>query len=199
MQADRTVGQLTLRSFINLISRKEHKLMKINGIRFITPEEVNAMNSVNLEVTKALLGGKSSDVKRFMFSIDVQFDRLTSHKMTISNDDFALLHYYSERKYLADQFTVQARARIVETKWPEKDGRPAHSSYMLQVYCTDELKWEEDITNKQFVNVYLKGIKNGGLKEFLPVARIPGLQEKEVIQEDIKEGDPSGDAEKLPF
>ena len=173
--------------------------MKVNGIRFITPEEVNAMSQVDLEVTRTSFGSKTGDVKRDMYSIEVKFDRLTSRKLPISNDDFALLHFYSERKYLADQFTVQAKARIVETQWPEKDGRPAHSSYLLQIYATDELKWEEDITNKQFVNVYLKGIKNGDLKDFLPVVRIPGIQEKEVIQEDIKEGNPSGESEKLPF
>ena len=158
--------------------------MKINGIKFITPEEVNEMSPVEIEVTKTSFGGKSGDVKREMFNIDVKFDRLTSRKIPINNDDYALLHYYSERKYLADQFTVQARARIVETKWPEKDGRPAHSSYLLQVYATDDLKWEEDITNKQFVNVYLKGIKNGDLKDFLPVVRIPGVQEKEEVEQE---------------
>lgn len=170
--------------------------MKINGIRFITPEEVNSMPLVDLLVTKASIGSKDSDIKREMYYVDVKFDRLTSRRMNITSDDYALLHFYSERKYIADQFLVRARARIVETKWPDKDGRPAHSSYMLQVYCTEELKWEQDVTKQQFINVYLKSIKNGELKEFLPVIRIPGNEEREVTQE---EKDPNNSDEKLPF
>lgn len=183
-------GQLTP-NLKQLFKERSEYAMKVNGIKFITPEEIAGMSPVDLEVTKTSFGGKTGDVKREMYNIEVKFDRLTSRKLPISNDDFALLHFYSERKYLADQFTVQAKARIVETQWPEKDGRPAHSSYLLQIYATDELKWEEDITNKQFVNVYLKGIKNGDLKDYPPVVRIPGSQEKEVIQEEPKEDNSS--------
>ena len=174
------------------------RLMKLNSIRFISQEEVNAMAQADLEVTKTTFG-KANEVKRDSYSIEVKLDRLTSHKLPISKDDFVLLHYFSERKNLADQFVVACRARIIETQWPEKDSRPAHSSYLLQIYVNEDLKWEEDFSYLQFRNVYLKGIKNGGLKEFLPVIRIPGIQEKEVDLEEPKEEDASDNPEKVPF
>ena len=91
---------------------------------------------------------------------------------------------------MADQFTVQAHVRIIETKWPEKDGRKAHSSYMIQIYLTDDLKWEFDITKSQFLPVYLAGIKAGNLSQFKSIEKIPGKTDKEVVKEE---------EEKLPF
>ena len=166
---------------------------KINSIRYVTPEEVKAMSVADLEVTHSVFG-KANEVKRDSYTIEVKLDRLTSHKISIQKDDFVLLHYFSERKNLADQFVVPCRARIIETQWPEKDNRPAHSSYLLQIYVNDDLKWEEDFSYLQFRKVYLQGIKNGGLKEFLPVIRIPGSQEKEVELEEPKE-EPAPNAE----
>ena len=165
--------------------------MLLNSIQFIKPEEVNAMAIVPMEVTKSTITNKNTEVKRDAFSAALKFDRLTSFKLNISGDDFALIHYYSQRKYLADQFTVQARVRIVETKWPEKDGRKAHSSYLIQIYLTDELKWEFDITKSQFLSAFLAGIKVGGLSQYKPIEKIPGKQDKEVVVQE--------EEEKLPF
>ena len=164
--------------------------MQINSIQFIKPEEVNAMALVPMEVTKSVIANKNTEVKREQFSAALKFDRLTTFKLNISNDDFALIHYYSQRKYLADQFTVQAHVRVIETKWPEKDGRKAHSSYLIQIYLTDDLKWEFDITKSQFLPVYLAGIKAGSLSQYLPIEKIPGKSDKEVVKEE---------EEKLPF
>ena len=97
--------------------------MLLNSIQFIKPEEVSAMPVVAMEVTHSVITNKNSEVKRDSYSAALKFDRLTSFKLNISGDDFALIHYYSQRKYLAEQFNVQAHVRMIETKWPEKDGR----------------------------------------------------------------------------
>ena len=165
--------------------------MLLNSIQFIKPEEVSAMPVVAMEVTHSVITNKNSEVKRDSYSAALKFDRLTSFKLNISGDDFALIHYYSQRKYLAEQFNVQAHVRMIETKWPEKDGRKAHSSYLLQIYLTDELKWEFDITKSQFLSAFLAGIKAGGLSQYKPIEKIPGKTDKEVVVQE--------EEDKLPF
>ena len=86
---------------------------------------------------------------------------------------------------------AQARVRLVETQWPENGDRKANSTYELQVYVNDNLKWESDITDTDFLKAVLTGNKEGFLKEYVPVIRIPGKQEKEVSDiQDLQEEAP---------
>ena len=154
--------------------------MQLNLINYVTEEEIKAMPLCDLEVTRSNITSKQNNIRRESFQAILRFDRLTSFRMNITNDDFALLHYFSGKQYISDQFTVRAHVRIIETKWPEKDGRPAHSSYRLDIYVTEDLKWSFDITKAQFLPVLKMGIKNGSLANFKPIERLPGKQEEEV-------------------
>ena len=161
-------------------------MQQINSIQFIKEEEVFQMATASMEVTKQTIENKATGVKRDAYSASVRFNRLHMYKFNIQSDDYALLHYYSKRKVPANQFVVPVRTRIIETKWPEKDGRKAHSRFAIQVYVTDKLKWEFDITNTQFMNSFSAGLEEGELKDYEPVIKIPGKQDKEVINE-VKE------------
>ncbi len=165
--------------------------MQLNLINYVTEEEIKAMPLVDLEVTKSTITNKNSNVRRDTYQAMLKFDRLTSFKLNITNDDFALLHYFSGKQYINDQFTVRAHVRIIETKWPEKDGRPEHSSYRLDIYVTEDLRWSFDITKAQFLPVLKMGIKSGSLIAFKPIERLPGKQEKEVEEEAPKEDAPA--------
>ena len=183
--------------------------MQLNLINYVTEEEIKAMPLVDLEVTKSSITNKNSNVRRDTYQAMLKFDRLTSFKLNITNDDFALLHYFSGKQYINDQFTVRAHVRIIETKWPEKDGREAHSSYRLDIYVTEDLRWSFDITKAQFLPVLKMGIKSGSLVAFKPIERLPGKQEKEVIEEASPEEVPAapeakgkkkkGEEDPLPF
>lgn len=157
--------------------------MQLNLINYLTEEEIKAMPLVDLEVTKSTITSKNSNVHRDTYSAMLKFDRLTSFRINITNDDFALLHYFSGKQYISDQFTVRAHVRVIETKWPEKDGREAHSSYRLDIYVTEDLKWSFDITKAQFLPVLKMGIKSGNLLAFKPIERLPGKQEKEANED----------------
>ena len=154
--------------------------MNLNLINYITKEEIDAMPLCDLEVTKSTITSKTNNVRRESFQAILRFDRLTSFRMNITNDDYALLHYFSGKQYISDQFNVRAHVRIIETKWPAKDGRPEHSSYRLDIYVTEDVKWTFDITKAQFLPVLKMGIKNGSLAAFKPIERLPGKQEEEV-------------------
>ena len=165
--------------------------MQINLINYVTEEEIKAMPLVDLEVTKTTITSKTTNVHRDTYQAVVKFDRLSSFKLNITNDDFALLHYFSGKQYISNQFTVRAHVRVVETKWPEKDGREAHSSYRLDIYVTEDLRWSFDITKAQFLPVLKMGIKQGSLVAFKPIERLPGKQEKEVIEEETPDEVPA--------
>ena len=135
--------------------------MQINLINYVTEEEIKAMPLVDLEVTKSTITNKNSNVRRDTYSAMLKFDRLAHFKLNITNDDFALLHYFSGKQFINDQFNVRAHVRFVETKWPEKDGREAHSSYRIDIYVTEDLRWSFDITKSQFLPVLKMGIKAG--------------------------------------
>ena len=183
--------------------------MQLNLINYVTEEEIKAMPLVDLEVTRSTITNKNSNVRRDTYQAILKFDRLTSFKLNITNDDFALLHYFSGKQYVSDQFTVRAHVRIIETKWPAKDGREAHSSYRLDIYVTEDLRWSFDITKAQFLPVLKMGIKSGSLSAFMPIERLPGKQEKEVIEEEASPVDANpaegkgkkkkGEVEALPF
>lgn len=164
--------------------------MQLNLINYVTEEEIKAMPLVDLEVTKSTITNKNSNVRRDAYSAMLKFDRLAHFKLNITNDDFALLHYFSGKQYISDQFTVRAHVRIIETKWPEKDGREAHSSYRIDIYVTEDLRWSFDITKSQFLPVLKMGIKAGSLIAFKPIERLPGKQEKEETAEPAPEEAP---------
>ena len=158
-------------------------MAKVSGINFIKEDEVKTMPMAPMEVTKALIVNKDTGVKRDAYSAQVKFDYYSSFKFPsgITSDDYALIHYHSKRKKHDDQFVVQAHVRIVETKWPEREGRKARSTYMIQIYLNNNLKWEFDITSTQFLNAFLQGLSEGDIeKVYSPVERIPfSSEEKE--------------------
>ena len=165
-------------------------MAQINSIRFIKPEEVNSMASAPMEVTRSVILNKTTGVKREMYSAAVKLDRLTTFPLTIDSNEYALLHYHIQRKKFDDQFTVQAKIRIIETKWPERENRKAHSSFMIQVYVNDNVKWEFDITHSTFLLALQAGYKEGALEAFKPVEKIPGQSDKEE-EERVEQEDPS--------
>ena len=168
-------------------------MAKVSGINFIKEDEVKTMPMAPMEVTKALIVNKDTGVKRDTYSAQVKFDYYSSFKFPsgITSDDYALIHYHSKRKKHDDQFVVQAHVRIIETKWPEREGRKARSTYMIQIYLNNNLKWEFDITSSQFLNAFLQGLAEGDIeKAFAPVERIPfSFDDKEEpkVAEDLQE------------
>jgi hypothetical protein len=177
--------------------------MEINSIKFISDEEIKAMAPVNMEVTRQEITKTGSEVHREVFSAVMLFSRLAKFKLNITNDDFALLHYFSQKNYISDQFVVKAHARVVETKWPARDTQKAHSSYLLDIYLTKDLKWEFNITKSKFLPVFLEGVKLGDLAAFAPIARIPGNKEEEAGNDSTESASATLDKEpvkeKLPF
>lgn len=165
--------------------------MDINTIQFITEGEVKAMPIIDFEITRSQITNKNTNVKRDSYSAVAKLDRLTSFRWTISNDDYALFHYFSGRNYISDQFSVKGHIRIIETKWPERNGQKAHSSYRIDLYATEDLKWSFDITRSQFLAVYQAGLKSGNLAYLKPIEHIPGSRETEVKVE--------AKAEEMPF
>lgn len=179
-------------------------MQKINGVKFLQPEEINSMVAARLEVTRNLLTNKTTGVKREMFSALVRFDRLHSFSFDIDNNEYALLNYHIQRKKTDDQFEMSCKVRLIETKWPEKDGRKAHSSYLLQIYVNDDLRWEFNFSAKStFVKAMLAGYKDGKLQEYKPIERIPGQfdEEEKVDLEEPDEAPASEEEEpeKLPL
>lgn len=178
--------------------------MNINSIKFLKPEEINSMPMAAFDVTRSVITVKDTEIKRDVYSAEVKLGRLTKFKINLSSDDFALLCYFTKKPldgYIPNQFSTQAHVRIVETKWPERGEKKAHSSYIIQVYLDEDLKWEFDITDTQFLKNFLKGVEAGVLKEFAPAVKIPGSQEKEVrTAQDLQEDAPVEEGgEKLPF
>lgn len=171
--------------------------MNINSIQFITPEEIAAMPIVDMEVTHRSFVSKNSSIRSEQYSAELQFDRVTRFRLNISGDEFALLHYFSNRKYVADQFTVKAKARVVETKWPEKNGQKAHSSYKIDIYLTNSLRWSFDLTHSKFLEVLQNGVNSGALAYMKFIERTPGAVEKDTEAEAPKEEAIKDD--KLPF
>src|SRR5574344_357184 len=152
--------------------------LKINSIEFITPEEVKAMPTVNMVITRTEFANKDTGAKRTNYGAELKFDReLTTFPIHITSDDFALLHYFSERKSIADQFVVPAHVRLIRTDWPEHDGYKANSTYKLDIYVTDQCKWSFGISRSKFLDVLLMGIKSGVLKDFAPIVRVPSKKE----------------------
>lgn len=171
-------------------------MAQINKIKFITAEELKSMPLTPFEITKSIIQSKDRDVKRESFLGVVKLDPLTPYKINLSPCEFALLLYHTkgrnkDNNYIPSHFKAQARVRLVETQWPENGDRKANSTYELQVYVNDDLKWESDITDSDFLKAVLTGNKEGFLKEYVPVIRIPGKQEKEVSDiQDLQEEAP---------
>lgn len=152
--------------------------MNLNSIQFITPEEIEAMTDAELEVTKRTYVDRRTGVRRTAVTARLILDRLTEYPLKVDFDDFSLLHYHTKRKYVSDQFSVRAKVRIVETKWPERNGQKAHSSFKLDVYVSPILKWSEDITRDRFLHVVMAGIESGTLSNMKLFERIPAFKER---------------------
>jgi len=167
-------------------------MQQINSIKFLKPEEIEAMKLVPMEITKQEIVSKD-DIRRDAYSAIIHFSRLANYRVPgIGSDEFALLHYASGNPKIKNQFSMDVKVRFIETQWPKKDDREGFSTYMIQIYVDKELRWEHDLQRTGFLSVYLKGLKDGTLKGFEPVVRIPGAKEKvEPIQEE--------DKDKLPF
>ena len=178
-----------------------------NPLGFLKEDEIKTFPIVKLEALRVPILYKEVNVKRDTYTANVKFENLVVYKINLSSDEFALLHYFSEREKVENQFTVQVRARIVETQWPEKDGFKARSTYELQVYVDEDLGYRFNVTETPFVTNFLKALKKGKLKGFEPIVRIPGQNEKEekiVAASDLQEvpGEelpPEEKEEKLPF
>lgn len=155
-----------------------------NSINFLRPEELKAMKHVRLEATKTTLG-KEGGVQRHVFNGLVKIAKDVEYGFSLTRDEYALLRLKKESKYAVDQFEVDALMRVIETKWPGKDGAPGYSSYLLQICVDDDkdLRWEYDITRVKFCSVYKGNLAKGNLVGFEPVIRIPTAKDKEVIQE----------------
>ena len=114
--------------------------------------------------------------------------------------------FFQGRREVQSQFSCPCRVRIVETKWPEKEGRKARSTYMIQIYVDKELKWEFGITGTIFLKAFLEALEGGDLgPQFKPVENIPYANEIEPKENDLQEANP-GEApapqdpgEPLPF
>jgi hypothetical protein len=163
----------------------ESKDLKLNSIEYISPEEVAAMPTAQLVVTRTDFTNKETGVRKTNYNAEIKFDRgLTSFPIHITNDDFALLHFYSQRKSIAEQFVVPCHVRLVQTNWPEHDGYKANSTYKLDIYATEQCKWSFGLNRTKFLEVLLQGIKSGELKQYAPIVRVPSKKEEaETVKE----------------
>lgn len=171
---------------------------KLNSINFITPEELAVMPTVTIEVTRTIYPAKNNKPASDRYEALCKFDSrgLVKYPLKVDRDTWALLHYTTGRSFPGSTFAVNGRARVIETQWPATDTRRAHSSYRLEVYVDEDLKWEADITYDNFLKVYKKGLAKGDVNGiFAPYVRIPGKQEGEPIPP----AKPELVAEDMPF
>ena len=180
--------------------------MRASSISFIKPEEIKAMPVVNMVATH-LQFNKDNIVRHgYEAQVLIADEELMFKIPNFSGDEFALLHYRQKNKKRQSQFSCPCRVRIVETTWPEKEGRKARSTYMIQIYVDKELKWEFGITGTIFLKAFLEALEGGDLgPQFKPVENIPYANEIEPKENDLQEANP-GEApapqdpgEPLPF
>lgn len=158
--------------------------IKLNSINFITPEELAVMPAVAIEVTKTFYPAKNNRPASERYEALCRFDSrgLVKYPLKVDRDTWALLHYSTGKSYPGNTFIVPGKARLIETQWPATDTRRAHSSFRLEVYVDEDLKWDADVTYDNFLKVFKKGLAKGDVNGvFAPYARIPGKQEGEPI------------------
>lgn len=153
---------------------------KINSIDWLSQKEIDAMEIANMTVTKRTMTAKDTGVVSHAYSavVSFDFDEDVQYKLNITNDEYALLNFRRGSKRKVQQFKIPCKVRMIETKWPAKGNGKEHSSYIIQIYVSESLKWEEDFTKTKFMDVYKEGLAQGEFKKFMPLVRIPGEKDK---------------------
>lgn len=163
-------------------AKSENKL-KLNSINFITPEELEKMPQVSIEVNRVYYPAKNNKPASENYSAVCKLDPRGHVKFPIRIDanQWLLLHYLTGRNYPANQFVVPGKIRLIETQWPESPTRKAHNTVHIEVYVDEDLRWDFDITRSDFYKVFKKAIERGDVnKVFTPYTRVPGTQETEI-------------------
>ena len=161
---------------------------RFNKAPFITDEEVSKMATVPMLIERSVFINKTNNSKRKSYVGNLEFDKdLTLLPIRLTSDEFALLHFYSGRKAISDQFRVTAKVRIIRTDWPEHNGMKANSTYRIDVYISKELSWSVELGRNKFIHVLLKGVENGTLKQFTPLVSIPTLKDMKEVEKEVKE------------
>ena len=172
----------------------------INTINFITKEEVEAMPTVNMEVTRNVISSHNTGVRRETFTGTLRFNKLASFRINLSSDEYALLNYFAGKNGYSDQFNVKAKVRFIETQWPANGDLKARSTYLVDVYVDEDLRWSFDLTHHKFLPVLKKNFEKGELQAYTPIVRAPGKREQDEAAEGAST--PLDNAEKkdeIPF
>lgn len=169
--------------------------LKLNSINFLTEEEIKKMIPARMEITHRSFGsGNKPRSDRYSAELIIDDRTKIRYPLDIDNNQFAIFKFSSANyKSAGEQFYVEGKFRIIETKWPAKENSKEHSSYLIHIYVNDLLKWEASLDRTTFIQAYLAAIKAGALdKSFAPLVRLPGKWEAEETSEELPNED-------LPF
>lgn len=149
---------------------------EVNTLENITEEEVKALPEIQAVVTDQLMHSKSNNVDTHRYYAYIYLDPRTLYYVPLDPNQYSILTLLNRKRFVDNQFSVKAKLRLIETKWPTK-------SYfsMDVIFDRDYLKIHLPVAeDDSFITNLLLRLKVGHIDaKFKPLLRYPNQGDKE--------------------